>query len=318
MKKRPKFFQAGFSLIEIMIATGIGLFIAAGIATVYVSSKEAYTLRDQISEMDESARVAMKALRTHLERAGYSSNANPQLDNYLLPSSFSPSSVICPTGQANIINVNRIANSSDGQSIGTNALTTNQIMARADTIGISFLADDQLLDDCTGASWKNRCMINPEASISTSVNQTPNAQLMRRVYSSFRVQKNTSRQNSVGDGIPELVCGGSLNTYSQPWAQGIENMQLRYGVDTVPSTIPSGQKKQWQVDDYWTATQVTANDAWDKVALVQVALLVRTMEPMFEQAEAKAYQLFDQNIVTNDRYKRAVYTTTIYLRNVAR
>lgn len=318
MKKRSKFFQAGFSLIEIMIATGIGLFIAAGIATVYVSSKETYMLRDQISEMDESARVAMKALRTHLERAGYSSNANPQLDNYLLPSSFSPSSVICPTGQANIINVNRIANSSDGQSIGTNALTTNQIMARADTIGISFLADDQLLDDCTGSSWKNRCMINPEASISTSVSQTPNAQLMRRVYSSFRVQKNTSRQNSVGDGIPELVCGGSLNTYSQPWAQGIENMQLRYGVDTVPSTIPSGQKKQWQVDDYWTATQVTANDAWDKIALVQVALLVRTMEPMFEQAEAKAYQLFDQNIVTNDRYKRAVYTTTIYLRNVAR
>lgn len=318
MKTKARALQHGFSLIELMIAMGLGLFIMAGIATVYISSKETYALRDQISEMDESARVAMKALRTHIERAGYSSDAHSQLDNYLLPSGLVPSSVLCPTGQANIINVARIATSADGSSIGASTLTTNQIMARSDTIGLSFLADDSLMEDCTGGSWKKRCMINPNESMRTAANQGANAQLARRVYSSFRIQKNASRENNAGDGIPELVCGGSLNTYSQPWAQGIENLQLRYGVDNLPITIPAGQKKQWQVDQYWTATQVTANNAWDKVALVQVALLVRTMEPVFKQAEAKNYQLFDQSIATNDRYKRAVYTTTIYLRNIAR
>ncbi|TXH72099.1 MAG: hypothetical protein E6Q85_06860 [Thiothrix sp.] len=318
MKLKPQFLQVGFSLVEIMIAMGLGLFITAGIATVYVSSKDTYALRDQISEMDESARIAMKALRTHIERAGYSSDANTQLDNYLLPSNFVPSAVVCPTGDTNIINVSRIANSVDGTNISENTLTTNQIMTRADTIGVSFLADDSLVEDCTGASWKNRCMLNPNASVRTSANQGPNAQLARRISSSFRIQTNAPRQNNAGDGIPELVCGGSLNTYSQPWAQGVENMQLRYGVDNAPSSIPAGQKKQWQVDQYWTATQVTANNAWDKVALVQVSLLVRTMEPVFKQAEANTYQLFDQAIKTNDRYKRAVYTTTIYLRNIAR
>lgn len=313
-----KFPQHGFSLVEIMIAMALGLFLIAGISTVYVSSKETYALRDQISEMDESARVAMKALRTHIELAGYSSDASVQLENYLLPSGLIPSTITCPTGQTNIINVNRIASSVDGAALTANTLSTNQIMARADSIGISWLADDQVFKDCTGASWKKRCTINPNASLADWASQSSNVQLARRIYSSFKVQKNTSRQNSIGEGIPELVCGGSLNTYSQPWAQGIENMQLRYGVDISPNPIPTGQKKQWEVDQYWTAIEVTTNNAWDKVALVQVALLVRTIEPVFKQAEAKNHQLFNQQITTNDRYKRSVYTTTIYLRNIAR
>ncbi|HPY40946.1 MAG TPA: PilW family protein, partial [Thiolinea sp.] len=72
------------------------------------------------------------------------------------------------------------------------------------------------------------------------------------------------------------------------------------------------------VDQYWTATEVTNNNAWDKVALVQVAMLVRTVEPVFKQPDTQTYQLFEQQITTTDRYKHAVYTTTIYLRNIAR
>lgn len=318
MKITNKVLQQGFSLIEIMIAMALGLFIIAGLATVYVSSKATYALRDQISEMDENARIAMKALRTHIEIAGYSSDAGVQLENYLLPTGFVAQAVTCPTGQTNVINVSRVASSADGAVLNSLPLTTNQIMARGDSIGFSFLADDQIFEDCTASSWKNRCMVNPDASLRDWASQSPNSQLVRRVYSSFRIQKNASRENSIGEGIPELVCGGSLNSLSQPWAQGIENMQLRYGVDILPNTIPAGQKKQWQVDRYWSATEVTANNAWDKVALVQVALLVRTLDPVFEQAEAKAYQLFGQQVNTDDRYKRSVYTTTIYLRNIAR
>lgn len=309
MKIKIKSLGHGFSLVEIMIAMALGLFIIAGLATVYVSSKDTYALRDQISELDENARVAMKALRTQLENAGYNSTLNTQVSNYLLPSGFTPSAVTCPTGQANIIKTENIFSSADGP-------TVNNI--GGDRVGISFLADDKVFKDCTDSSWKNRCTTDPTKALTDWDNETPQAQKARRVYSSFKIVKSTTRKNSINQGIPELICGGSLNTYTQPWAQGIENMQLRYGVDIAPNPIPVDQKKQWQVDQYWTATEVTNNNAWDKVALVQVALLVRTVDPVFKQNEAKTYQLFEQTIATNDRYKRAVYTTTIYLRNVAR
>ena len=311
--------QQGFSLIELMIALVLGLFVIAGLATVYLSSKETYALRDQISEMDENARIAIKALRTHIEGAGYSSEIGSiQLDNYLLPAGFVVSTATCPNGNTNVINPSKIASSADGAALGSAVLTTNAIMARADSIGVSFLADDQNFKDCTGSSWKNRCMVDPTASLSDWANQSSQAQTTRRVYSSFKIQKNASRNNSIGEGIPELVCGGSLNSLVQPWAQGIEHMQLRYGVDILPDPVPIGQRKQWQVDQYWSATEVTANNAWDQVALVQLALLVRTIDPVFKQAETETHQLFDQQIKTSDRYKRSVYTTTIYLRNITR
>lgn len=310
MKIKTSFTQAGFSLIEIMIAMALGLFLVGGIATVYVSSKETYALRDQISELDENARVAMKALRTHIENAGYASRiGGAQIVNYIIPTGFVPTAITCPTGQTNIIKVENIFGSADGS-------TVNNI--GGDKIAVSYLADDQIFKDCTGSSWKNRCTVDPTKSLANWDDESPQAQQARQVYSAFKVTKSTTRKNSLNQGIPELVCGGSLNTYTQPWAQGIENMQLRYGVDISPDPIPVGQKKQWQVDQYWTATEVSANNAWDKVALVQVGLLVRTVEPVFKQSEAKTYQLFEQQIATNDRYKRAVYTTTIYLRNIAR
>jgi len=79
MKNNNKLQHKGFSLVEIMISLALGLFIMAGISTVYVSTKETYALRDQISELDENARTAMNALRTHLEAAGYASKAGAQL-----------------------------------------------------------------------------------------------------------------------------------------------------------------------------------------------------------------------------------------------
>ena len=319
IKITNSFRQQGFSLIELMIALMLGLFLLASLATVYLSSKETYALRDQISEMDENARIAIKALRTHIESAGYTSEVGGvQLENYLLPTGFVAQAVTCPNGNNNVINPSKIASSADGTTLGSATLTTNQIMARADSIGLSFLADDLSFKDCTGSSWKNRCTVDPDASLSDWASQSAQAQTTRRVYSSFKIQKNASRNNSVGEGIPELICGGSLNSLAQPWAQGIENIQIRYGVDVLPNPVPIGQKKQWQVDQYWSATEVTANNAWDQVALVQLALLVRTIDPVFKQAETETYQLFDQQIQTADRYKRSVYTTTIYLRNITR
>ena len=67
--------QRGISLIELMIAMVVSLVLVAGISTVYMSSKRNYQARDQLSLMDESARIALNALTKHLEHAGYATPA---------------------------------------------------------------------------------------------------------------------------------------------------------------------------------------------------------------------------------------------------
>jgi len=187
----------GFSLVELMIAMALGLFLIAGIATVYVSSKDTYALRDQISELDENARMAITTLREHIENAGYASNTGLPVEHYILPSNYVPSSIQCPSNQTNIINVGRIFSSNDGS-------TANGV--GGDSIGVSYLADDQLFKDCTESSWLNRCMPNNVTDLNLASREA------RLVYSSFKVVRSTTRRNSLREGIPELVCGGSLNT----------------------------------------------------------------------------------------------------------
>lgn len=286
--------QYGLSLVELMISAVLGLFIIAGLSTVYISSKQTYVLREQTSELDENARTAIRTLREHIEHAGYSSVIGQQVNPYiLLPNSAVPTSVNCSGTDKSVLTPNIIKMTANG--VGTNS----------DQIAITYLADNALNTDCTGTALPANCL--PPTFDNRSA---------RLVYSSFAVSASDTQKNSLGTSIPSLQCAGSRNATSQPIAQGIENMQILYGVDT---TVPTANvRRMWDVDVYWNAAQVTANSAWDKVASVQVALLVRSIEPAFATAQSATYDLLGTTIITNDRYRRAVYNTTIQLRNIAR
>ena len=86
-------------------------------------------------------------------------------------------------------------------------------------------------------------------------------------------------------------------------------MQFQYGVDS---------DADGAVDNYWNATTVEINGAWDDIISVRVGLLVRSVNPVFERIVAESFLVLDELVTTSDRYRRNVYTTTIRLKNVAR
>ena len=63
--------QAGFTLIEIMVAVTIGLFIVLALTGVFINMKSAFTAQDQLSELQDSERLALTVLTTTVESAGY-------------------------------------------------------------------------------------------------------------------------------------------------------------------------------------------------------------------------------------------------------
>jgi len=107
-----------------------------------------------------------------------------------------------------------------------------------------------------------------------------------------------------------LFCRG-LGNPAQVLIQGVQNMQIEYGVDTNADSIP---------DTFANATQVengisSATPDWSNVVAVRIALLMLSQNPIAEQAGVVNYQVLNASIVTNDRFKRRVFTTTIPLRN---
>ena len=63
--------QQGFSLLELIISIGLGVFLLAGAVGVFVSSKTTYRLNDEISWIQENGRYALYLLNEDIRMAGY-------------------------------------------------------------------------------------------------------------------------------------------------------------------------------------------------------------------------------------------------------
>jgi type IV pilus assembly protein PilW len=88
--------------------------------------------------------------------------------------------------------------------------------------------------------------------------------------------------------------------------EGVERMELRFGVDTTGDRI---------ADSYTTANSVTD---WANVISVSVALLVRSPDQYGTERDTNTYQLLDKAFTAaSDRYVRQVFVTTATLRNRA-
>jgi type IV pilus assembly protein PilW len=63
--------QKGFSIVELMVALLLGLFLVTGVTGMYVSSKQTYRMTDNISRLQESMRFSLEFLSQDIRMAGY-------------------------------------------------------------------------------------------------------------------------------------------------------------------------------------------------------------------------------------------------------
>ncbi|MBQ0755743.1 MAG: PilW family protein [Amphritea sp.] len=63
-------YQSGLTLIELMVASVIGLLLTSAMLAAYVASAQTYQLQDAMSEVQESGRFAMHALLKDLRQSG--------------------------------------------------------------------------------------------------------------------------------------------------------------------------------------------------------------------------------------------------------
>src|SRR4030042_2910765 len=74
MKKMKRLNRKGVTLIELLVALVICGMVAAGIYQVFIAQSKAYTVQDQVTEVQQSVRSAMEILLRDLRMAGYDSD----------------------------------------------------------------------------------------------------------------------------------------------------------------------------------------------------------------------------------------------------
>ncbi len=113
--------------------------------------------------------------------------------------------------------------------------------------------------------------------------------------------------------LKRLVLGkdgsGNAAMVLEPLVEGIQDMQIDYGVDSDDDGAPNGS---------YTAAPGSITD-WTNVVSVRINLLARNIEPSGGPADTKTYTLGEDGDVGpfNDHYKRHVYSMAVRANNLS-
>ena len=299
----------GFSLVELMVAAAIGLFLLAGTLQVFSSMKQANALVEHSSRIQETARFAVGLMTADLRRAGYW-GGNADKDTMAGTEGMQPASNTCPGGSnAWGRMVEQRIFGLDDSNAGYACIADSDYL-RGDVMTVRFatpltavafnpdelylrasLFEGRLFVGSNNADPANAVVDNPQ-----SVHQ-----LVAHAY----FIGNTERSCN-GKKIPALYWQTLVNGAPQKeeLLTGVEHMQFQYGVD---------QNLDGVAEQYFNADGVTN---WESVVMVRLWLLVRGECPDNSFTDDKTYIMGDQQYTPGDNFHRQLYSQTIALRNL--
>ena len=329
--------QAGLSLIELLIAMTLGLMLMSVVGTIMINSKRAYNIQTDMAYLQENARFAMSFLSNDLRMSGFfgctgvapagmtaligtnnngitnsgmNNNGSDVLQLGLIDSNRNAFSVVhCPDSEGCPQKPNPLQDTPLKQGLSSIPMTNRGDIVATDTV---------IASDCGGSDvytvskveGGNVLLTSPLVRDYRNNGESYGAQLRRlRVHRYFIARKsdgNGDYDYSLYRDQKVLTAGFDPNS-AEEMIEGVENLQLRYGIDGNANGVP---------EKYVTATAVTD---WNKVVSVQISLLMRTLIQRNDRdPDTHTFQLDPddpQYGPIEDYRRRVLFTNTVFLRN---
>ena len=326
--------QHGFSMVELMIAMAIGLLLMAGLTATFVNSNKARGEIEKTNRQLENGRYAMDLLSEDLRLAGYFG----EFDTSRVPAPGAtpdPCSIdvgvlataipVAVQGYDNSVSLNCLSNVKSGTDV--------IVVRRASTCVVGETGCD---NQVSGAPYIQVSLCNTQSTTPFELNTVTGAMTrkkldcvapadLRRFFTHIYFIAN---EDNTGDGIPtlkraELGAGGWTIV---PLVEGIENLQIEYGIDTDCDGKPDVYTADPEnyVATYSASCTVPTAPVWLNVTAVKVNLLARNTDGTRNYTDRKTYALgynADNSANTvgpfNDDFKRHTYQAAVTLSNTA-
>lgn len=320
--------QSGMSLVELMVAMVISLFLSAGIFTIFSMSSTNVTTTSQYNQLQENGRIALAIMERDISQLGFFGDM---------------------TGSEFILGINTtlnntipIADDCIGAGLNNASLPNNQ-PAHFRRLwgyenGLSGTPPLACLSAATVAP--NTDVIQIKRFIGPSIgfgdgSDSPVGDITRFSVSTTSTQAiffngldpATNLVNSrvweyqhhvyfidIENGVPilsrkTLTNKGMKN--DEQLVEGIENIRFLYGFDNSGDNTP---------DTYLPAADVLApvwdNETLQRLVAVKIYVLVRSAQADNSYDNQTTYQLGDKQINPfNDNFRRKVLSTTVVLEN---
>jgi|GEM_PF-83502 len=347
--------QAGMTLIEIMVAMLVGLFLMGGVMQTFVGSKQTNRMLEALSRVQENGRYAMEFLTNDIRMAGYlGCNSGVSLINK--PLCITPNNPVGCATPAEIGNtlampappddfLFRFDRAIDGfESTAPNTWTPAINPAITSPLGGSDVITIRKADNLNftvtahAAPTADLTLDAPPNFSSCDLAVVTNC-VTATLFTVSAVAGNTISHNvggacpignasndlgrTYGDGASQIFQVNTVSYYlrnnpnNQPalyrrtgtrteeLVEGIEQMQILYGVDRDPPLTPDGS-----ADFYVPANQV---GNMSRVVSIRISLVAVSLDNVTSQP---INYIFNGDTLTpTDNRLRRVFTSTIAIRN---
>lgn len=356
----PAASQRGLSLIELMVSIVIGLVLITGIIQVFITSKQTYSLQQELGRMQEDIRFTHEFLNRDIRMAGYAgciSIANTQYESLLNDSDdavdadwnyknpitgmnnigasekvdgeISPNEntdvLILRTPVGDAADVTTDTNSTQlyvkkisqeicpDNSTGGNGLCKDDVVLISDCVNKSFLFQ---VSGITVDSSKGVKIAHTASDTSPGNNLTEwggDNGLGTNFSTGSQVTKYQTTIYYIGtndaNGEPALFSRIGKDGVGNQLIEGVEDMQIEYGIDSSPDDA-----RTFQASSYKDADDVEAADEWSRVVSVRVNLLVRSKNDLLDTASDEN-EIPDGVAIAADKRMRHLANFTIGIRS---
>jgi len=209
--------QAGFTLVEMMVAVTIGLIVLVGMTASFVNLKNTFRSQDKLAQFQDNERLAMSILTTSLNEAGFHPNPMVAASTEIMSSA----PTIGPSMAAGVGLMGAAATGTVSQSLG---------IAYAAPAGSDLMS-------CLGTN-------NAAGTATASVRNT------------FYVDTTTNMLMCsvlVNNGTSDAMANGGT---AQPLISGIQSIAMQYGVAPTGTAQVNGYYSAPNVTDWTTVKSI--------------------------------------------------------------
>ncbi|NIB40244.1 prepilin-type N-terminal cleavage/methylation domain-containing protein [Pseudomaricurvus alkylphenolicus] len=314
--------QNGFTLVELLVAMTLGLLMAGGVIALFVESGNNYSQDDEMSRIQENGRFAMQLLSREMAMAGF-------FGRYVNVDQSATTAItdIDQCGDDWALNISdHIEHNNDiagDVTLYNGCVAADEQVAGTDVLVVKRVADEPSLEDGTVQS---PATLNTNFVYLKSSNQGNDLSFVKGTSANFPVADQTAGSGvdawqyfptiffirnystTVGDGIPTLcrvvlLANGTMGLDTGGClVEGVENLQIEYGIDSDSDGVPN----------QYTATPTDVDD----VVSARIYVLIRSVNPVRNYTNDKTYNLGSvTDGPADDNFLRRVYSTTVSLRN---
>jgi type IV pilus assembly protein PilW len=332
-QRTPRCNQQGFSLVELMIAITIGFIVVGAVGYLYISASQSFRTTDNMSRMQENARLALETISRDVRMAGFVGCGNLQnatINTIANPPVVSLSAANGITGTdfststANYVGttITRPAGDSisitgafkGGVSITGNLAPSNaNIQINGNPLGFA-VGDVLMVSSCINADiFSPTSVSSGSGTVTMAHGNSTNTGNRVGTYGSdgavYKMDKytyfiGTNPANNRALYRTNTVTGTAVNT--EELVENVWDMQIEYGMDTDGDGM---------VDVYASATGVTN---WAQVQSARISLLMVSPDNNIV-SPAQTYNFNHASVTSASTDKRMyqVWTSTIAIRNRA-